>query len=327
MGRRRTGRRWRPRNGCKRPSTLCGRCRKKGWTQTRLARAAGCDQTSISKLFLGKITPGETLLKKLLAALDEPLDALDRLPTLGFEPGSAGFRLKGSLLRALLAGGLPTEEGVCARQFLEANCSDPAYRETPRSPNLDDAVWGELVADRYFTIDDAGRYRPASLSYDVKGNFLLYLGAMVSSMSRVRTMPSERRPHLIATVDDAMHAWEQSLDQPEPLASAIDACSYALAAGDRMLLSALVGHAGSLRFFLEVGSSVVGGQAEHHQTIVRPFFAATIETLRAAWNDLLQDNGAPIRDVMAQLGGQIDAIYADWAAQGMLDAVRRRSAE
>ena len=122
----------------------------------------------------------------------------------------------------------------------------------------------------------------------------------------------------MADVDSALQSWEESLDKPERLAASIDACGYALAGGDRMLLAALLGHASALKFFLEVGASVVAGQARHYSTVVMPFFQAVLEALQLARNRLVSEEADPMRDIMASLTKEIDAIFSDWHDKGMI---------
>ncbi len=266
----------------------------------------------------GKAHASTELIAQLLAALELPIDSIEKLPGLGFEPGSDGFRLKIIIIRALIAREIPCEGRVDARHFIENEWDNLAYREAVRSSNLDDAVWASLVADRYFEVDDDGRYLPLPIYYDLKGNLLLYIAAMVSGMSTLRNIPLELRAKAVANFDNALQAWEQSLDKPDQLAAAIDACSYSLAAGDRMLVAALLGHAAALRFFLEVGASVIAGNAEHYGAIVMPFFEATLETLRMARSQMVSGTKNPTANVMAFLGNRIDEIFDFWREQGMI---------
>ena len=85
-----------------------------------------------------------------------------------------------------------------------------------------------------------------------------------------------------------------------------------------MLLAALLGHASALKFFLEVGASVVAGQARHYSTVVMPFFQAVLEALQLARNRLVSEEADPMRDIMASLTKEIDAIFSDWHDKGMI---------
>lgn len=292
--------------------------REKGWTQTQLAKVAGCSQTMVSKICSGKTKASHDMLSFLLTALELPLDSIEKLPGLGFDSGSDGFRLKILIIRALIANEIPSDGTVDAREFVMIQWENPIYRDAVQSNNLNDAVWASLVADRYFEVDDDGRYLPLPIYYDLKGNLLFYVAAIASGMSTVRNFPLKQRAKAIANFDKALLAWEESLDKPEQLAAAIDACSYSLAAGDRMLLAALLGHASALQFFLEVGASVIAGNAEHFATIVRPFFVAIHKTLQLARDQMVSDNNNPTQNIMAFLSQRIDEIFDFWKQQGMI---------
>lgn len=289
-----------------------GALKDKGWTQGKLSEEAQCSQSMVSLVLTGKAYASPELLKNLLAALGLPADAIDKLPGLGFDPGSEGFQLKIIIIRALVAGDIPNDGHVDARNFIENEWDYPAYRELARSRNLDDAVWSSLVADRYFEVDDDGHYRPLPIYYDLKGSLLLYLAVMASAMSTVRNLPPELRSQAMAKFDKSLAAWETSLDKADQLGSAIDGCSYSLAAGDRMLSAALLGHASALKFFLEVGASVMAGKAEHYVTIVMPFFKSTLKALQAARDNMVSDNPNPTGNLMASFGNEIDEIIGQW---------------
>lgn len=295
-----------------------GARRDKGWSQTKLAKAAGCTQSMVSKICTGQVMPSSDLQSGLLEALGLPLDSIDKLPGLGFTPGSQGFQLKILIIRALVAGEIPTDDVKNAREFVEDDWDHPAYRELSRTRNLDDAVWSSLVADHYFEVDEEGRYRPLPIYYDLKGNLLLYIAAMASGMSTVRNLPPQMRPRAIASFDKALKAWRESIDQPDKMVMAIEACSYSLAAGDRMMLAALLGHASALKFFLEVGVSVVSGKEEHYANIIKPFFVAILESLQLARDRMVADNSDPTRDLIASLSQRVDEIFTYWRSCGMI---------
>lgn len=272
----------------------------------------------VSKICTGQALPSSEMQGYLLEALGLPPDSIDKLPELGFDPGSQGFQLKILIIRALVAGEIPIDDCIDARTFVEDDWDYPAFREAPRTRNLDDAVWASLVADHYFQVDDQGRYIPLPIYYDLKGNLLLYIAAMASGLSTICNVPAQLRPKAIANFDKALETWRESLDQPDKLSASIDACSYSLAAGDRMMLAALMGHATALRFFLEVGASVVAGKAEHYETIVKPFFVALLESLQTARDNMISSSADPTRDLMASLSQRIDDIYAHWRSRGMI---------
>lgn len=286
---------------------------RKGLTQSELARAAGCDQTTISKIIKGKQRASQAMLKKLLQALGLKPNALDDLPSTVFDPGSVGFRLRALIIRAVLEHVAPDDADVCARWYISEFWDDIEWREIARSPNLEDAVWASLIHDGYFEYEE-GRYR---VVYQMKGQlryFLTsYLSHACSALHRLALGrdgdPAEALQEVITGID----AMDDALAHPEKLTDAINYVNLALARHDRLIDCILTGYSAGFAFYLQAATGATYA-AEAYEKNAKSLMACIVGLLRQAVTDLQavvpKSEWHKLVDKYVET---LDAELADWA--------------
>lgn len=228
---------------------------RREWSQVTLAKKAGCDQTTISKIIGGKQRASEEMLRRILVAFNLPGHMLEELPPTQFQPGTNGFRLKVLIIRAILERVIPEDQDECARNYISHQWHDPDYRQLPRTPNMEDAVWARLTAEGYFNIAE-GRYLVA---YDTRASFRYflssYLSHMASAVRRTARTSLENDPEIFQDIALAVDTFETSLKSPERLIESVEFFNLTIASKDRLMACILSGYTNGFRFFLESAES------------------------------------------------------------------------
>ncbi len=286
---------------------------RRNWSQGTLAEKASCDQTTVSKIINAKHQASAQMVQRLLMALGMSSDTLDSLPSTDFDAGSDGFRLKSLIVRAVLENTVPDRLDTCARLYISRNWDDEEYRELPRTPNLEDAVWASCVAEGYFKLDE-GRYH---VDYEIRGHLRYFLTSYISHASsaihRMCNTPNEVQARLLNRLISAFDSFEVALANPHLLVDIFEEINLSLSGNDRLLASIFIGYSHGFRFFLQAAVSTVY-HPDHYSDHVQPLLACLLRVLRKAVHEL--QTTQPIADWQIAVDSYVEELgtaITDWA--------------